>query len=457
MANLTYSTKNNKVKNISPTRLIVLSFAAVILTGTFLLMLPFSSRNGGFTGLITCLFTATSATCVTGLVVVDTYQTWSSAGQIIIMLLIQIGGLGIITLATSFSVILGRKVSLKGMLLAQESINYFSFSDVLKIIKNIVIATFCLETLGALLLSIRFIPLFGTKGIYYSIFHSVSSFCNAGFDLMGILDKNKPFVSMTAFNGEPVILYTMSFLIIIGGLGFTVWRDLVYYRKIKTVTLHTRIVITVTGFLIVTGALFFLFSEHNNTMSGFNTFEKINAAIFHSITPRTAGFNSLDTSKMKDVSNMITIIFMFIGAAPGSTGGGVKVTTFSVILFAILSQMKGSDDTIIFKRRVPNNVVNKALAIVGLSAILIIVDTILIMSLEKLPILNVLYEVTSAFGTVGLTTGITPNLGNTSRLILIITMFLGRVGPLSFAIALSLRSSRERRSAIYPEGKIIVG
>lgn len=458
MQSITFRHRNNKLLSLAPTKIIVLSFAILILGGTLLLMLPISSRDGSSISFVNALFTATSATCVTGLVVVDTYNHWTTFGQLVIITMIQVGGLGIVTLASFFSVLLGRKMSIRGMVLAQESMNHFSFEGILRLIRRVIIVTFAIELAGAILLSIRFVPMFGLKGLYFGVFHSISSFCNAGFDLMGALGKGD-FMSLTQFNNEPIILYTIGLLIVVGGLGFVVWKDLYEYHNSGSLLLHTKVVLIVTAFLIVFGAIFFFVFEYSNpaTLGKLDIFEKINASIFQSITPRTAGYNSLPLNDMNEISKFFTVILMFIGAAPGSTAGGIKVTTFGVILFAIFSQIAGSEDTIILKRRVPHYIVNKALAISGLSMALVLVVTTLVLAIENKPFLNVLYEVASAFGTVGLTTGITPSLHTSSKLLLSLTMFLGRVGPVTFAIALTLRSHKNNTDIIYPEGKIIVG
>ena len=450
---LGYKRKNKSLTSISPTRLIVFSFATLILTGACLLTLPAASNDGKSIGFLNALFTSTSASCVTGLVVVDTKAQWTLFGQIVILCLIQAGGLGIVTLATFFSVLLGRKVSMKGRVLAQESISYFSFSNVLSLIKSIVFITLYIEMLGALLLASRFVPQYGLKGLYMGIFHSVSAFCNAGFDLVG------GFKSLTDYNNDPIVIYTTALLIIIGGLGFMVWRDLYEHPNLKGLFLHTKLVLIMTGSLIVLGAIFFLIFEFANplTMGPLDIFGKINSAVFHSVTCRTAGFNSLSTNDMTEVSKMGSILLMFIGAAPGSTGGGIKVTTAGVIIMAIICNIKGSEDTVVLDRKVPNAVVNKALAIVGLSLSIIFIVTTLIMGLENISFINVLYEVTSAFGTVGLSTGITPTLHDLSKMLLIFTMFLGRVGPLTFAVAVAMRAKKEHKKMIYPEGKIMVG
>ena len=449
---------NNKIMALQPTKLIVLSFFLVILMGTLLLLLPSASRDGTGASFIEALFTATSAVCVTGLVVVDTYQHWTVFGQVVILSLIQVGALGLITLATFFSTLLSKKMRLRSMILAQESINYFSFEGIMNLIKSVVLVTLCIEVTGALILSTRFVPQYGLKGFYLGLFHSISAFCNAGFDLMSISGAGQ-FVSFTQYNNDPVVIYTIALLIIIGGLGFVVWKDLYDYRITKSLMLHTKLVLTITTLLIVLGAiLFYIFESGNSaTMGTLNLAGKINASIFQSVTPRTAGYNTVDLNGMNDISKLLTIIFMFIGAAPGSTAGGIKVTTFGIILFAILSQLKGSEETVIFKRQVSFTIVGKALAIIGLSASLVLVFTTIIMSIENKPMINVLYEVTSAFGTVGLSTGLTPDLHIVSKLLLIIMMFLGRVGPVTFALALTAKSHKNNADIIYPEGKVIVG
>lgn len=458
MQNVSLKRRNNKIMAMQPTKLIVLSFFLVILMGTLLLLLPAASRDGKSAGLITALFTATSAVCVTGLVVVDTYEHWSVFGQVVILSLIQIGSLGLITFATFFSTLIGRKMRLKSMILAQESINYFSLEGIMRLIKKVVLVTLCIEVAGALLLSTRFVPQYGLKGFYLGLFHSISAFGNAGFDLMSVSGAGQ-YVSLTQYNNDPVVIYTVASLIIIGGLGFVVWKDLYDYRKTKMLLLHTKLVLTITALLIVLGTvLFFIFESGNSaTMGKLDPAGKINASIFQSVTTRTAGFNTVDLNSMNDISKFLTIIFMFIGAAPGSTAGGIKVTTFGIILFAIVSQLKGSDETVIFKRRVSFTTVSKALAIVGLSASLVLLFATIILAIEDKPMINVLYEVTSAFGTVGLSTGMTPDLHSASKLLLILMMFLGRVGPVTFALALTLRSHKNDSDTIYPEGKVIVG
>ncbi len=450
-----------KIKNIfnaRPTVLIVLSFFLLILVGTILLMLPSASRDGKGTGFIDALFTATSASCVTGLIVTDTYQHWTVFGQIVIISLIQVGGLGIITFVTFFYSLLGKKFRIRSMVLAQESISFYSFQGVTRLIKNVILVTLSTELLGAILLSTRFIPQYGWKGIYLSVFHAISAFCNAGFDLMTISGKGE-YLSFIGYNNDPVVIYTLATLIILGGLGFVVWKDLYDYRKNRHLILHTKLVITIVPILIFSGALLFFVLEYSNpaTLGQLDLPGKINAAMFQSITPRTAGFNTIDQNSMTGLSKLLTIALMFIGAAPGSTGGGVKVTTFGIVMIAILTQLRGSDGIIVFKRRLSFPTIIKALTIIGFSAMLILTVSVIVILIEGRSMTNVLFEVVSAFGTVGLTTGMTPYLHPVSKLLLIMMMFLGRVGPVTFALALTMISHKNNTDIIYPEGKVIVG
>lgn len=451
--------KGHHLFSMAPSKLIVLSFAILILTGAILLSMPFSSKSGEWTPFINSLFTATSASCITGLVVYDTYTYWSTTGQLIILALIQTGGLGIITLATFFSALLKKRVGLKGMILAQESINSFGYIDVLKLIKKVITATVIIELTGAILLSISFAPKFGRTGFYMAIFESISAFCNAGFDITSAVIEGQ-FLSIVPFNSDPIVIYTISGLIIVGGLGFSVWRDLYEYRKTKQLIFHTKLVLVITIVLLLSGTLFFFANEFNNpkTMGPMSLPEKINASFFQSTTPRTAGFNSINLVDMKESSKAFTILLMFIGAAPGSTGGGVKVTTIGVLIMAVFSSIRGTEDIILFKRKIHQHTINKALSITGLSAMLIMAITTIIVTIQpNFSVLQILYETTSAFGTVGLTLGVSPDLNTVSKALIVLTMFLGRVGPLSFAVALTLKSTKRTSELIYPEAKILVG
>lgn len=458
--------KKNIIKNnayrffrIAPAKILVLSFAGLIIIGTILLSMPFSSRSGEWTPFINSLFTAASASCITGFIIYDTFTYWSVFGQITILVLIQIGALGIITWATFFSLLLKKKVGLKGMILAQESINFFSFSEVLKLVSKIITVTFIIELIGAIFLSFSYVPKFGYMGLYMGFFHSVSAFCNAGFDIVSAAG-NGTFLSMTQYNNDPIVIYTLSVLIIIGGLGFSVWRDLYEFKKNKHLMFHTKLVIIISTILLIFGTLFFFAIEYNNpkTMGSMTIFEKINASFFHSSSSRAAGFNSINLTDTKEISKVFTIFLMFIGAAPGSTGGGIKVTTIGVLIFAIISQVKSSGNVILFKRKIQQNTINKALAIAGLSLILIMIITAIIVLVQpELAFIDVLFEVTAAYGTTGLTLDVTSMLNNISKGLIIFTMFLGRVGLMSFSVALILKSSKRTSEIVYPEAKILIG
>lgn len=444
----------------SPTRLIVISFAVVIFIGSILLCLPFCSRDGRFTNFLDCLFTATSATCVTGLVVFDTFQKWAPFGQAVILCLIQVGGLGLITITTFFTVVIGKKLGLRSMQLAQESINTTSLADISHLLKMVGLVSLTVETAGALLLMVRFVPRFGPGGIWISVFLSISAFCNAGFDLLG---QNTPFTSLTEYSGDPYVLLIISALIVTGGLGFVVWRDLYNYHKAKKFMLHTKIVLITTAVLITLGTVCFLLLEWHNprTLGPFPAPEKILNAFFQSITCRTAGFNSIDNGRLSNLSKITSIVLMFIGAAPGSTGGGIKVTTFSVLIMTVISVVKGRNDTIIMKRKVPPQVVNKSLAIVfiGLAAVILSTSVILITNgvTHGTTEIDALFESVSAFATVGLSSGVTSVASVASKIALILTMFMGRVGPVSLALFITVRNNSIPKNEVVPEGKIIVG
>lgn len=451
-----YGSEQNRriIANFSPTQIITLGFIMLILAGALLLNLPISSRNGASAGFANALFTSTSATCVTGLVVVDTYAQWSAFGQLVIISLIQIGGLGIMSLATFFWLLLGRKIGLKERLVMQESISEHNLSGIVRVLKKILIITFIIEGFGAAALAFAFIPAFGVReGIVKSVFHSISAFCNAGFDLMG------GFRSLTDFNSNPIVIFTVTSLAVLGGLGFIVWRDMGRNRRWSHFSLHTKVVLLAVISLIISGVLLFLIFEYTNpaTMGPLPFHTKLMNAYFHSVTSRTAGYNALPIESMTASSKLLIIMFMFIGAAPGSTAGGVKVTTVSVILFAVFSTIRGEEEVNILKRRVPEHIIRKALAITAISLLLIVIMAMILLTIEKKPFIDVLFEVVSAFGTAGLSTGLTPELHTASKYALILTMYLGRVGPFSAAIALALRRGNRTLHFKYPEGKIVVG
>ena len=438
-----------------PTRTITLSFAAVILVGTLLLMLPVSSRTGAFTPFLDCLFTATSSTCVTGLVVHDTYAYWSAFGQCVILALIQIGGLGLVTLTTFFNIAIGRKLGLRGMHLAQESVASTG-PDINQLMKVVMITALTVETAGALLLATVFVPEFGAEGIFISVFTSVSAFCNAGFDIFG---RAEPYVSLTGYVGNPIVVGTVGLLIIVGGIGFIVIHDLLQYRRTKKLLLHTRIVIVSTVSLILVGMAFTAVCEWNNpfTLGGLSgTGERLGAAWFHSVSCRTAGFNVFPLEPMHDITKILSSLLMFVGAAPGSTGGGIKCTTFAVIFMTVYSVVRGDEDTVIFRRKVEKSAVYKSLAVMILGILAVTITAACIVATMSGTGVDALFESVSAFATVGLSAGISAVASTLSRILLIFEMYIGRLGPVTFFLALAMRPTANRKE-ILPVGKIQIG
>lgn len=345
-----------------PARTIMISFVLVILVGSVLLMLPFSSKSREFTGFLDALFTATSATCVTGLIVFDTFTHWSYFGQVVILSLIQVGGLGLVTLTSFISMAIGRKMGLRSMQLAQESVNSSGLETAGNMVRMVVKTSMAFELLGALLLCITFVPQYGLEGVWISVFLSVSAFCNAGFDILG---RQTPYISLCNYNGNLMVTGVIMALIIAGGLGFYVWQELFAYFRTKKLSLHTRVVLIVTGILIGAGFLVFAVFEWNNpaTMGGLSWYEKFTGALFQSVTLRTAGFNSVPTDSFRPITEILSGLIMLVGAAPGSTAGGIKVTTLAVLMMTIVSVARGRDDTIILKRRINKETVYKSLKI----------------------------------------------------------------------------------------------
>lgn len=444
-------------KRFTPVQIIAIGFAAIILIGAFLLSLPIATIEGVKTPFIDCIFTSTSAVCVTGLVTVDTGTYWSYFGKTVIMLLIQIGGLGFMSFATLIALIAGKRITLKERLLIRESISLTSLQGIVRFARYILTFTFSIELIGALFLSIQFIPEFGlAKGIYYSIFHAVSAFCNAGFDLMG------GYSSVTGYSGNALIILTLSALIIIGGLGFYVWDDIYNYKRNRRLSLQTKVVISTSIFLIVFGFVMFFIFEYSNpaTLKDMSMKDKLLSAFFASVSPRTAGFNSIDLASMSMASVLLTIILMFIGGSPGSTAGGIKTSTAGVLLLTVISVIKGREDTEVFKKKISKETVYKAFAVVVIALGLVFSVTVLLTITESgagVPFEQYLFEATSAFGTVGLTMGLTQKLTTIGKVIVAITMYAGRIGPLTLLVAIAIRSDNKTNSIKYPEGKILVG
>lgn len=394
--------------------------------------------------------------CVTGLVTLDTGTYWTYFGKTVIMLLIETGGLGFMSVATLVFFFFGRRITLKERLVMQEAMNVNSLQGLVKMIKYVLIFTFSVEGAGAVLFATQFIPQFGiAKGIYYSVFHAVSAFCNAGFDLMG------NFKSVTAYANNSVVILTISALIAIGGLGFYVWVEIYNSKGTKRLSLHSRVVIYSTVVLIVGGAILMFIFEMNNpgTMKGMSVKGKILSSIFASVSPRTAGFNSIPLDKMTSAGNLLTIILMFIGGSPGSTAGGIKTATAVVLFMTVVSVVRGREDTEIFKKRINKEVVYKSLVItvLGLGIVIAVTMVLSITEPPNIPFEYFLYEATSAFATVGLTLGLTTKLTVVGKIIIALTMYAGRVGPLTIILALAKRKNGKSGTIKYPEGKILIG
>lgn len=441
-------------RNISQTRLIALSFVLVILTGTLLLCLPIASRQGEWTNFIDALFTATSATCVTGLIVFDTYTHWSLFGQLVILLMIQIGGIGLMSIITMFFIFMKKKIGLHERMLLMQSAGTMRVSGVIRLIKKIFLGTLIIEGIGAILLAFRFIPMLGiVKGIYYSIFHSISAFCNAGFDLMGYFE---PFSSLTGFQTDWYFNIIIMLLIMIGGIGFLVWMDIVKFKfSFSKFQLHSKIVLITTAILLVTGFLGFLFLEQQHTLKGMSPGNQILSSLFMSVTTRTAGYNTIDLNALSPSSSLLSVILMAIGGSPGSTAGGIKTSTVALIFLTMASLTKGDNDVTFFKKRLENRLIKQAAIIIMVYGTGILLSTILICHIEQASMTNVLFETSSAIGTVGLTQGLTPTLSLFSRLLLIVMMFGGRIGAVS--LLLVFREHEKSAPTSRPTEKILIG
>lgn len=442
----------------SPAEILIFGFAAVILIGSLLLSLPMASATGQSPGFINAFFTSTSAVCVTGLVVVDTGTFWSIFGKFVIILLIQVGGLGFMSLTTMFFVLAGKRITIKDRLLIQSSINMDSISGIVRFTKYIFFSSIAIELLGAFFLSLAFIPEFGfLKGSAYSLFHAISAFCNAGFDLIG------NFTSLTGYVDNFIINFGIGSLIIIGGLGFAVTSDIINVRRFSKMTMHARLVLVITGVLFVISFILFFIFEHNNsaTMGNLPLSGKILASFFQAVTPRTAGFNTIDTGSLTTASLFLTMLMMFIGASPGSTGGGVKTTTIGIIVLTVASVLYGRKDVVAFKRTIVGPAIRRSISVILIAMMIVITMIFVLLWTEPgLAFENIAFEVFSAFGTVGLSTGITPNLSTAGKVAMIITMFVGRLGPLTVAYAIARNEKRLRENTgtfKLPEGNIMIG
>lgn len=436
---------------LTPYQILALGFAGLIICGALLLMMPMASVTGQSLPFIDALFTATSAVCVTGLVVVDTGTYFSLFGQLVIIFLIQAGGLGIMTMATLMALVMRRKIQLRERLIMQEALNQMTVSGVVRLTQYIILITLAIEFIGGTILAISWYQDLGTNAIYFGYWHAVSAFCNAGFDLFG------EYHSLTDYVNDITVNLTVSSLIILGGIGFTVMFDVWDNRRWRNFALHTKLVIITTSVLLVFGSVVILLLEMNNpnTLEPLSWQGKLLGSYFQSVTTRTAGYNTVDISKLQDATIFFMVILMFIGASPSSTGGGVKTTTIGVLIAAVWALITGKQDAEIFQRRIPQQLIYKAFSVIFIAATLVIFVTMMMSITENASFLRILFEVVSAFGTVGLSTGITPTLTEYGKIWIIITMFAGRVGPVTLALALALRT---RKGMVhYPEGKINIG
>ncbi len=433
--------------SISTTHIILLSFLVAILIGSVLLALPISSANGKPTPFLDALFTATTSTCVTGLVVMPTVSSWSVFGQIVILLLIQIGGLGVITIMSGVMILLHRKMGIGNRLLLQDAFNLNSLSGLVRFVKKVVAGTLLIEGFGALLYMLVFVPEFGAKGIWISVFTSVSAFCNAGID---IIAEN----SLCNYALNPLVNLVTCALIILGGIGYIVWWDVLRILKqartknvklFRDLTLHSKIVIAATLIFILVGAVLIFVFEYDNpqTMNDYTLPQKIQASVFQSVTTRTAGFATIPQENLTNASSVVCLLLMFIGGSPVGTAGGIKTVTFAVIIVAAVASVRNKDEVELFGRRLTKQAVSKATAVACMSFIIVFVSTVLLSAVTDASALDIVYETVSATATVGLTRNLTASLDSVGKLIIILTMYLGRVGPISFAIAFNRKKDNQ--------------
>ena len=445
---------------ISTTHIILLSFLIAILVGTVLLSLPISSADGKPVVILDALFTATTSTCVTGLVVVPTVSSWSVFGQVVILALIQIGGLGVITIMSGLMILLHRKMSIGDRILLQDAFNLNSLSGLIRFVKKVLLGTMIIEGTGALLYMIVFVPEFGLKGIWISVFTSVSAFCNAGID---IIAEN----SLCSYALNPIVNIVTCALIVLGGIGYIVWWDVLRVLKMagtkkvkffRDLTLHSKIAISTTLILIVAGAVLIFAFEYDNplTMRDCTFLQKAELSLFQSVTTRTAGFATLPQENLTNASSVVCLLLMFIGGSPVGTAGGIKTVTFAVIIVSAFATIRNKEDTELFTRRITRKSVSKALAVTCMSFIIMFVSTVMLSAVTEASVLDVLYETVSATATVGLTRNLTSSLNDIGKLIIIITMYLGRVGPISLAVAFN--RNKENQSIVRnPIEEISVG
>lgn len=435
--------------SLNPPMVLSLGFAILITIGGLLLSLPFFTKSGQATPLVDSLFVAASASCVTGLTPVNTLEHWNTYGHVLIIILIQIGGLGVMSLASIIPLILGKKIGMKSRQILKEQLNVESLEGMIVLFKYVLAFTFGTEILGAFLLSIKFIPLYGAgKGVWYAVFHSISAFCNAGFDILGD--------SIFPFRDDLLINLTLSFLVIVGGLGFVVTSELFRRRSFKKLSTHSKLVIMVTGILLIFGTVMFLFLENEDGVLQYESLKgSILESFFQSVVARTAGFYSVDLSQIKDSTALMLMGLMFVGGSPGSTAGGIKTTTLGVLFLSTHAVVRGESEPVVFGRHISTETVRKALAIFLVSIFIILSVSFMLTITESAPLVDILYETVSALATVGASKGITPHLTDAGKNLITLCMYLGRIGPMTMAFAFGMKA---KKSLIrYPESFISIG
>lgn len=450
----------NKKLALSTTHMIMLSFLVVILVGSLLLSLPISSASGDAVSYIDALFTATTATCVTGLVTLPTVTTWSVFGQAVILVLIQVGGLGVITIMSALMLLLHKRMGIGDRLLLQDAFNLNSLSGIVRFVKRVLLGTFLVEGIGALLYMIVFVPEFGPRGVWISVFTSISAFCNAGID---IIAEN----SLCGYATNPIINTVTSLLIILGGIGYIVWWDVMglgketagkKHRGFRNLSLHSKIAIATTFILVFGGGMLILLFEHDNplTIGNLSVFDKMQVSLFQSVTTRTAGFATIPQQDLTNASSVLCLLLMFIGGSPVGTAGGIKTVTIAVLVVSAVATIQNKQDVSVFNRNISKQAVNKAVAVTMMSFAIMFTSTILLSAVSDADALDVLFETVSATATVGLTRDLTPYLNEAGKIIMIGTMYLGRVGPISLALALN--SGKKHQNIIKnPTEEISVG
>ncbi len=445
-----------KSRALSPTKVIAITFAAIILTGALLLTLPAASRSGISCGFRPALFTATSATCVTGLVLYDTWSQWSGFGQTVIITLIEIGGLGFMSAASLVVFLLRKKVGLKQRMVMAQALSLTDMEGVVRLQKVVLLGSLAVQSAGALILFVRFLPEFGPlTALKWGVFHSISAFCNAGFDIFGVLN---PGVSLLEFNSDPVVLLTLGTLVVIGGLGFLVWQEIVTVRKFQDFSVYTKLVLVMSGSLLLLGTVLFCALEWNNyeTFGSMSIGDKILNGLFQSVTVRTAGFAAVDQAKLTDASKAVSMVLMFVGGSSGSTAGGAKTVTMVVLLLFLAARARGRDTVSVFKRSIPNSQVLDAMTIVMILVCLAVFGAVFISATSPVSFVDAAFESVSALATVGITAGVTTSLSIPAQILMILYMYFGRVGVLTISLGFLMGNKAEERFR-YAQTNLLIG